>query len=229
MFLLGLTGDIASGKSTVATLLAARGAAVLDADALVRELYADRNFAARVVALFQAADGEASGASSSLANSSVNTPLPAPKLLAPDGSIDRAALGALVFGDAAALARLEALVHPAVSALRKRKIEMLRERTPSPPVVVVEAVKLIESGQARECGAMWWVISSPEVQRERLMRQRGLSEAQAQARLERQPSRAAKRALLGAIPLTTIENNSTIHDLEERVDAEWRRLRSAVS
>jgi dephospho-CoA kinase len=217
MFLLGLTGDIASGKSTVADMLAMRGAAVIDADALVHELYADRDFASRVAALFRTSDGAVSG---SLANS---------PLLKPDGSIDRVALGAMVFRDAEALARLEALVHPAVAALRWQRIEALRERVPSPQIVVVEAVKLIESGQARECGEVWWVVSRPELQRERLMRKRGLSETEAQARLARQPSRAQKRELLGITPLVTVENNGTIHDLEARVDAEWRRLLSVAS
>jgi dephospho-CoA kinase len=150
-------------------------------------------------------------------------------LLSPDGSINRAALGALVFRDEVALARLEALVHPEVAALRKRKIEALRDRLPPPQVVVIEAVKLIESGQSRECDEVWWVISSPELQRERLMHRRGLSEAEAQARLDRQPSHAQKRALLGATPLVMVENNGTIHDLEEQVEAEWRRLLSVAS
>ena len=212
MFVLGLTGDIACGKSTVARMLAARGAAVLDADALVHELYADRNFARRVAALFESPGGVTS-----------------PPILTPDGTIDRVALGALVFRDAASLARLEAMVHPAVAELRERKIEELRARTSqavSSQVVVLEAVKLIESGQAKICAAVWWVTSRPALQIRRLMEERGLSEAQARERLQRQPAPEAKRALLGATPLVVIENNGTLEDLERQVEAQWEKVLS---
>ncbi len=195
--LLGLTGGIACGKSSVARLLAARGAIVLDADAIVHELYAEPKFAARVAALFEADVRRA------------------------DGTIDRAALGRIVFADKLALRRLETLVHPAVAALRDEKLRALNELTPRPPAVVLEAVKLIEAGQAELCALVWCVVCEPDVQLRRLMTTRGLSEADARARLANQPSLQEKIAALKDIPLLFIENNGTEDELQRRVDGEW--------
>ena len=202
--LLGLTGGIACGKSTVARLLAERGAVVLDADALVHELYADPDFAARVAALFDA------------------------PVQRDDGTIDRVALGHLVFADAEALRRLEALVHPAVEALRDEKLHVLHGADPRPPAIVIEAVKLVEAGQGAHCAAVWCVSCAREVQLRRLMATRGLSEEAARARLAHQPPLEAKQALLGPVPLVLIENSGTPQELEARVDKEWQAfLRSA--
>ncbi|HEX8235103.1 MAG TPA: dephospho-CoA kinase [Abditibacteriaceae bacterium] len=208
MFLLGLTGNIACGKSTVARLLQARGAHVIDADLLVRELYAQPEFVRRVESLFahRVLDGS---------------------LVAADGSVDRTALGALVFNDAEALRRLEALVHPAVAALREQKIRELKA-TAQPPAVVLEAVKLIESGQAASCDVVWWVTCRESVQKERLMHNRGLDEAAATRRLAQQPSPQKKRALLGDVPLVEIENNGSLRELEARVEAEWSKRAPAA-
>ena len=196
--LLGLTGGIACGKSSVARLLAARGAAVIDADSLVHELYADPEFAAQVAALFEA------------------------QVRRCDGTINREALGKIVFADAEALRRLEALVHPAVAALRDEKLRAVAEQTPRPPAVVLEAVKLIEAGQASSCAAVWCVMCAPEVQLQRMMTTRGLSEEAARARLAHQPSLETKLALLGNVPLVLIENNGTLNELEARVEEEWQ-------
>jgi dephospho-CoA kinase len=203
MILLGLTGNIACGKSTVARMLQARGAHVIDSDLLVRELYAQPAFVHRVQSLF--------------ANRVLDRPL-----LAADGSIDRTALGTLVFNDAAALRRLEELVHPAVAALREQKIDELKS-TVQPSAVVLEAVKLIESGQAAICDVVWWVTCRESVQMQRLMRDRGLDEAAARRRLAQQPSPENKRALLGDVPLVEIENSGSLGELEMRVDAEWSK------
>ncbi len=213
MLILGLTGDIACGKSTVARMLAARGAAVIDADLLVRELYADAAFARRVAALFannETVDGESKPASSSA-------------LLSPDGSINRAALGELVFSNGEALRRLEATVHPAVAELRERKIRELQQASTPPPAVVLEAVKLIESGAAERCDAVWWITSDAARQLKRLREERGLDEAAAQQRLANQPSHQDRRARLGATPLIIIENNGTLSELQQRVEEEWQR------
>lgn len=203
MILLGLTGDIACGKSTVARMLQARGAHLIDSDLLVRELYANPYFARRVAALF--------------ADRVLEKPL-----LTAEGAVDRTALGAFVFSNPDALLQLEALVHPAVAALRARKIAMLRTGG-APPAVVLEAVKLIESGQAAICDVVWWITCDKAVQMQRLVRDRGLDEAAAAARLAQQPSAEQKRALLGDVPLVEIANNSSLRDLEARVNEEWRR------
>ena len=264
MLILGLTGDIACGKSTVASMLAARGATLLDADLLVRELYADRDFASLVAALFDtdslhpdsletqvtapvtaapheyscsaptAAPMKKEGAHDVLSQvqhaqvqhaqvQASQTQVAKSRFLAADGTVDRAALGHLVFSDASALKRLEALVHPAVAALRDARIADLKERSSPPRAVVLEAVKLIESGQARICDQVWWVVCDPEVQLRRLISNRGMREQEARARLAQQPDRGGKRAGLGAVSCALIENNRGLAELEKEVEREWRR------
>ncbi|MBW3636166.1 MAG: dephospho-CoA kinase [Armatimonadetes bacterium] len=198
MRILGLTGDIACGKSSVARLLAAKGAAILDADLLVRELYADPDFASQVAALFAA------------------------PVRNENGEIDRARLGALVFEDEEKLRRLERLVHPAVAALRSEKLRALEAA--GAEVVAVEAVKLLESGQGANCDEIWCVVCAPEVQLRRLMENRGLSESEARARLQNQPTREAKIALARPTPLWWIENNGTMDELAAQVARHWTRF-----
>lgn len=202
MKLLGLTGDIACGKSSVAELLQKRGAHVLDADLLVRELYDDGEFARRVGGLF------------------------GPGVLDARQTVDRRKLGAMVFSDKAALQQLESLVHPAVAKLREDKLCALRRRPTPPGVVVLEAVKLLESGQARGCDAVWCITCAPEVQLQRLMQKRGLNEQEARERIAAQPPRAAKQNLAesAGAPLIFIENNGTPLELEMKVEALWRQM-----
>lgn len=196
MRLLGLTGDIACGKSTVAEMLSEKGGVILDSDQLVRELYADPNFASRVASLFTS------------------------NVLDPAGGVDRAALGRLVFGDAVGLQRLEQIVHPAVAELRAHKLERL-DRDGKHVVAIAEAVKLLESGQGRECDEIWCVVCSPEVQKERLMKNRGLTEDEALSRMAAQPSRDAKVELAGPVPLRWITNDGSKAELAEQVDRLW--------
>lgn len=200
MKFLGLTGNIACGKSTVGAFLKERGAAILDADKLVHELYTQADFSRQVAALFE---GE--------------------EILDACGLVDRAKLGAVVFNDAAALRRLELLTHPAVAALRDEKLRALQSQSEPPPVVVIEAVKLIESAQAGNYRQVWCVICSPQKQLQRMMETRGLSEDQARARLAAQPTLSHKQSLLAAldIPLICIENNGSVEALEKRVEELW--------
>ena len=212
MKLLGLTGDIACGKSSVARLLVELGAAHVDADQLVHDLYADRTFATQVVALF----------THRFEN---NVVAAVEALIKEDGSVDRVALGQLVFNDAQALRQLEALVHPAVAALREVHLRILRERENPPEIVVLEAVKLIESGQWRGCDVLWCVVCDRAIQLERLMSARGLDEAAARARLSAQPPFGEKMAMLESASLTLIQNNGTPEQLRAQVLAAWNRLR----
>lgn len=202
--ILGLTGNIACGKSAVAALLAGFGATVLDADKLVHELYSDPAFSQQVAALFAA------------------------PILTPEGTVDRAKVAPLVFGDRAALRRLETLVHPAVARLRDQKLAAWRHR-PDAPHVVLEAVKLVESGQARQCDAVWCVTCRPEIQLQRLMQARGLAAGAAQARLHQQPPLEAKAALLGAMPFVIIENNGSLENLARQAQEEWDKFISGGS
>ena len=202
MRILGLTGDIACGKSTVARLLEARGAAHLDADLQVRELYARPDFAAQIAALF----GD---------------------VLDLGGGVDRAKLAPLVLGDDDKLRALEALVHPAVAARRREQLDELEKQ--GREVVVVEAVKLLESGQGAACDEIWCVVAAPDVQLRRLMNNRGLSEEAARMRLANQPPRAEKLGLAGEIPLFWIDNSGSATDLAEIVARAWKRFKLADS
>ena len=204
IYLIGLTGNIATGKSLVGRILGELGAQVIDADALVRDLqrqgvpvYAD------IVAEF------------------------GPNILRADGEIDRDKLGAQVFSDPEALKRLEAIVHPAVGReIERRLADLSRTQLTSDlrTVVVIEAIKLIEAGLHKRCNALWVVTSRPEVQLERLMRTRGLSEADARVRIEAQPPQSEKAALADVL----IENNGTLDSLREQVKRYWEKLAASV-
>lgn len=208
MFLLGLTGDIASGKSTVARLLAERGAFHLDADALVHELYADRDFASQLQAHLQ------------------NRSHRVLDIVDEQGGIARQKLGQFVFADATLLRALEEFVHPAVAQLRETKLAAFRALSQPPQVVVLEAVKLVESGQIAGCSALWWITAAPETQMQRLIHERGLTEKAAHERLENQPSRTEKIALLRKfdVPWRFLSNDAALDALRSEVDLAWRAL-----
>jgi len=198
IYLIGLTGNIATGKSLVARMLGDLGAYVIDADELVHELQRkDAPVWAGIVGEF----GEG--------------------ILRADGEIDRAKLGALVFSDSEALHRLESIVHPAVGAEIERQLANLE---PPDQVVVIEAIKLIEAGLHKRCNALWVVTSRPGVQLDRLMRTRGLSEADAQVRIAAQPPQSKKAALADVL----IENDTTVGDLRAQVERHWKRVQVAA-
>jgi dephospho-CoA kinase len=194
----GLTGGIASGKSTVATLLAERGALVVDADVLAREVVEPGTPGlAAVVARF------------------------GPDVLTADGRLDRAALGRLVFGpdeDARRARRdLEAVVHPAV---RARAAELEAAAAPGQPVVHVIPL-LVETGQAGGFELVVVVDVAEDVQRARLLARGGLSEEEADARIAAQVSRAERLAAADVV----LDNGGSREDLVRHVDALWARIR----
>jgi dephospho-CoA kinase len=152
---IGLTGNIASGKSAVSAMLAEHGAEVIDADLVAREvLAAGSDEVADVVERF--------GAS----------------ILREDGSIDRAKLGRIVFSDPTALADLEAIVHPGT---RRRIFERLANCNAQ--VVVLEAIKLLEGPLAERADSIWVVTAPRDVRIRRLMEGRGLSSTDAEQRV----------------------------------------------
>ena len=167
MLRLGLTGGIGSGKSTVSALLEERGAVVVDADRIVRELQQPGQpvFDAMV---------EAFGES----------------IVAEDGTLDRQAVADIVFGDDEALRRLNAIVHPAVGA---RIAERLEELEGTDDVVVLDIPLLVESGRD-DMAAVIVVDVDPEIAVRRLVEHRGLSEEDARARMARQASRDERLA-----------------------------------
>lgn len=190
MYRIGLTGNIATGKSTVGRLLADLGAEVIDADQVAHEVM--RRGGPAYPAII-AAFGE--------------------EVVGPDGAIDRDRLGAIVFRDPAALQRLERIVHPLVIA----ELQAQASRSAA-PVVVYEAVKLMESGMADACDAVWVVTCPREVQVERLMRTRGLSRAEAELRIAAQPPQEEKIARADVV----IDNGGTWAATRQQVEQAWR-------
>ncbi len=193
LYLIGLTGNLGSGKSTVRKMLEHLGARGIDADALAHAVVRRGTSTWRAVV-------EAFGAD----------------ILAHDGRIDRQKLSARVFADAGGLARLEAIVHPAVGALVKQR---LREEAHA-PVVVIEAIKLIEAGMHSWCDAIWVVKCTPAVQIERVMRERQMSAEDARARLAVQSPLADKLGLAHVV----IDNSRDADATRVAVEQAWRAI-----
>lgn len=184
----GLTGGVASGKSTVAGMLTDLGAVVIDADAIARAVVAAGTPGlAAVVAEF----GE--------------------ELLTPDGELDRPAMGSLVFHDESARRRLEAIVHPLVF---ERYAEQ-EAAAPEGALVVHDIPLLVESGRASEFDAVVVVDVPRELQVERMLRDRGWSLVDAEARIAAQATREQRLAVATHV----IENTGTLDELRARVAA----------
>ena len=191
-FLIGLTGNIATGKSTVARMLAELGATVIDGDRVARQvMHAGSDTYAAVVAAF------------------------GPQIVGSDGELDRQRLGSLVFGDPAAMAHLDAIVHPAV----RRQVERLIAAATS-DVVVVEAIKLIESGMSAKYNSLWVTTCPAEQQIRRLVRERGHSPAEARQRVAAQSPQEAKIARADVV----IHTDSTLARTREQVEAAWEQV-----
>ncbi|MCU0520590.1 MAG: dephospho-CoA kinase [Anaerolineae bacterium] len=194
---IGLTGNIATGKTTVGLMLQALGAELIDADQVTHTVMAPGGPAyGPVVAEF----GE--------------------DILDEGGAIDRPALGRLVFSDPAALTRLEALVHPWVIAEVDRQVA-----ASAASVVVVEAIKLLESGMADAYDAIWVTTCSEDTQLRRLMQGRGLSREAALVRIHAQPPQAEKLARADWV----IDTDGTLEQTEAQVRAGWQGLQSALA
>lgn len=192
MVVVGLTGGIGSGKSTVAALLAARGAVTIDADTLVRQALTPDGAAFEAVA---ARFG--------------------PEVVAADGSIDRSRLAAVVFADRAARADLEAIVHPCV---RSGVAERVAAEAGTGHVVVVEIPLLAESPVARAGLEAIIVVDCPEdVAVARLVAHRGMSEADARARVAAQASREDRRAIANFV----VDNAGHREALDAEVERCW--------
>ncbi|MFN8523449.1 MAG: dephospho-CoA kinase [Chloroflexota bacterium] len=189
---IGLTGNIACGKSTIGALLVARGAEYIDADHVVHELMRSGTpETERIVARF----GEG--------------------VRAADGGVDRKALGALVWGDPAALRDLEQIMHPGVRAEIRRRVA-----ASTAPVVVVDAIKLIESGLYREMDALWVVVCPREEQVRRLVETRGMTREHAAQRIDVQPPQEEKARLADLV----IDNGRSRAEAEAAVERAWRAI-----
>ena len=191
--LIGLTGNIATGKSTVAHALRDLGATVIDADQAARGVVAKgRPALGAIVKSFGAA------------------------ILQADGELNRAALGKVVFNDAARLHQLEAIVHPAVRVEMERQLAVL----PADSVAVIEVIKLFESGWADRCDEVWVTHCRPEEQVARLIGSRGMSEADARVRVAAQNPQADKLARADVV----IDTSGTHEETQTRVAREWKRI-----
>lgn len=192
---IGLTGPIGCGKSTVASWLNARGAAVIDADAEARAVTAPGGAALEMaIARF----GEAYRAA--------------------DGGLDRARMGRLVFADPAALADLEAIVHPAVRPAILAGIAAAEAARA--PAVIIEAIKLVEGGLAALCDEVWLVTCSPDEQVSRLAT-RGTAPDDARRRIRAQDGLVAR---LGPAASRIVSTSGDLHAARRRVLAAYTQV-----
>lgn len=196
MLTVGLTGGIGAGKSAVVERLAALGAVVVDADAIAREVVAPGTPGlAQVVAEFGA------------------------EVLAPDGSLDRERVAALVFADDDNRRRLNAVVHPLIGAEMIRRTEAAGAADPR-AVVVNDVPLLVEGGLSDRYDVVVVVDTDPETQLRRLVEQRGMTEADARARMAVQASREARLAVADVV----VDNSGDLEALDRRVREVWAEL-----
>lgn len=192
--ILGLTGNIACGKTTVGQMLLKLGAErYIDADAVVHSLYErGQPIALQIAEVF------------------------GPSVMAADGSIDRKALGAVVFQDAQAMKRLEGIVHPAVGQALMKEIAQVS----ATGIAVLDAVKLLEGGSGALCQSKWMVICPEEQELTRLITRNGLTEEEALARIRAQPGIQSRLHLVDEV----IDNGSTLEETQRQVKAAFERF-----
>jgi dephospho-CoA kinase len=194
MLRVGLTGGIGAGKSEVSKRLAAYGAVIIDADLIAREVVAPgTDGLAEIVEAF------------------------GPSVLGPDGALDRERLGNAVFADKQKLATLNSIVHPRVGA-RMRELE---EATGPGSVVVHDVPLIAENGLADAYDLVVVVDVPPRAQLDRLVRLRGMSRDQAEARIGAQASREQRLAIAGIV----VDNSSSLAELDRQVGELWSELR----
>ncbi|WP_322755674.1 dephospho-CoA kinase [Frankia sp. Cas3] len=197
MLRVGLTGGIGAGKSAVARLLTDHGAVVIDADAIAREVVAVGTPGLQAVV-------DEFG----------------PQMLCADGSLDREALGAVVFADPAARRRLEAITHPLVGAEATRRMA----DAPADAVVVYDVPLLVEAGLSGGYDVIVVVVAPREVRLARLA-DRGLAREQALARMANQASDSARRAVADIL----VDNSGSPEDLHDQVAEVWKRLSASIA
>jgi len=192
--IIGLTGNIACGKTSIGHILLTLGAErYIDADAVVHALYEHGQPIAVQVA-------EAFGTG----------------VIAADGSVNRQALGAIVFHDAAAMRRLEAIVHPAVGTALAKELALVS----TTGIAILDAVKLLEGSSGAFCQSKWMVICTEEQELARLMSRNTLSEEEAWARIHAQPPVEKRLPLVDEV----IDNSGTLQETRSQVAAAFERF-----
>lgn len=194
MKVIGLTGGIGSGKSTVARFLAELGAVTIDLDKVGHEVLEQPDVRARVAAEF----GQG--------------------ILDSRGEVDRGRLGRLVFTDGDALARLNKITHPAIDETVRAKLDEQRRR--GTKVVVLEAAAILEAGKTAGFDELWVTVATEEVALERLAGRGGLSRKEALARIRSQLSNEERLRHADVV----IDTDLSLDELKEKVTVEWRRL-----
>jgi len=193
MKVIGLTGGIGSGKSTVSRFLVELGAVIIDADKLGHEALRNPEIRQEIIATF----GET--------------------VLTPDGDVDRARLGEMVFGNAEALARLNQIVHPWILDVIRALLEEYRRRG---VVVVLEAPLLVETGATSLVDQVWVTVAPESTVLKRLKERSGLSEAETLARIRSQISSEERVKHANVI----INNDGSLDELKAKVEELWRKL-----
>jgi len=189
---IGLTGNIATGKSTVVRMLQELGAEAIDGDALVHQLMGPGSPLAEQI---RAEFGE----------QTVNA----------DGSINRPELGKVVFSDPEKLKALEAITWPPVLAAKREAIH-----SPGPDVLILDAIKLWESGMADDCDEVWVVSADREQQIARIIGRNKVDRAEAERRIDAQPPQEEKIAKADVV----IDNSGTLEETRAQIEREWQRL-----
>jgi dephospho-CoA kinase len=195
MRVIGLTGGIASGKSTAGRMLAELGAPVVDADQIARDVVAPGQPAlAEIVDSF------------------------GPDVLLPDGTLDRKRVGAIVFGDGDKRRRLNAITHPRIGAATQAQLASLRER--GAPVAIYEAALLVENGVHRALDGLIVVACDEATQRSRLVTRDGLSDAEARARMAAQAPLADKLAAATWV----IDTSGDLAETRRQIGRVWEQI-----
>jgi len=198
----GLTGGIGSGKSEVSKRLAAHGAVIIDADLAARAVVAPGTPGlARVAGVF------------------------GPDVLGPDGALDRERLGAIVFGDPASRATLNAIVHPLVGEWMRDAERAAVDGSRDDVIIVHDVPLLAENRRPRDFDLVIVVDVPPGLQLERLVSQRGMTPDQARARMAAQASREQRLAVADLV----IDNSGSLADLDRRVAEIWADLTRRVA
>lgn len=201
LYIIGLTGGIGSGKSTVGAMLAELGAIVIDTDQVAREIVAPGQ--ATLMEIVNYFGDE---------------------ILLPDGSLDRKRLGAIIFADEQKRQILNQITHPAIKNVINQELAQIAQKQPS-AIVVIEAPLLVEAGMMDMVDEVWLVTVEPEIQVKRVMERDGLDFDAAWQRVRSQLPSSAKMAFSDVV----ISTGQGLKELHQEIQKQWIRLKSNLN